>query len=73
MVNGSCYCGTVRYEVSGPFIDMVNCHCSILSALPALQGCRLRYQHLLQGEPIPVDAGRGACGAVQASSGEVLN
>jgi hypothetical protein len=29
MVNGSCYCGTVRYEVSGPFIDMVNCHCSM--------------------------------------------
>ena len=25
---GSCVCGTVRYEVSGPFQRMMNCHCS---------------------------------------------
>ena len=29
MVTGSCFCGTVRYEVSGPFESMVNCHCSM--------------------------------------------
>jgi hypothetical protein len=29
MIKGSCYCGTVRYEVSGPFNSMVNCHCSM--------------------------------------------
>ena len=29
MVNGSCLCGTVRYEVSGPFNTMVTCHCSM--------------------------------------------
>ncbi len=28
MVTGSCLCGTVRYEVSGPFDTMMNCHCS---------------------------------------------
>ena len=29
MAKGSCYCGTVRYEVQGPFRAMVNCHCSM--------------------------------------------
>src|SRR5581483_10529788 len=29
MVTGSCFCGTVRYEVSGPFESMVSCHCSM--------------------------------------------
>ena len=29
MVKGSCFCGTVRYEVSGPFNSMMNCHCSM--------------------------------------------
>ena len=25
---GGCYCGAVRYEVSGPLRGVVNCHCS---------------------------------------------
>lgn len=29
MVSGSCLCGTVTYEVQGPFTSMVNCHCSM--------------------------------------------
>jgi hypothetical protein len=29
MVQGSCFCGTVRYEVSGPFDSMTSCHCSM--------------------------------------------
>ncbi len=29
MVNGSCLCGTVSYEVSGPFNAMMSCHCSM--------------------------------------------
>lgn len=29
MVSGSCLCGTVSYEATGPFSAMVNCHCSI--------------------------------------------
>lgn len=28
-INGSCTCGTVRYEVAGPFEVVGNCHCSI--------------------------------------------
>ncbi len=27
MVNGSCLCGGVRYEVNGPFELMAHCHC----------------------------------------------
>ena len=26
---GTCLCGTVRYEVDGPFKMMVHCHCSM--------------------------------------------
>ncbi len=29
MITGSCFCGTVRYEVSGPFNTMMSCHCSM--------------------------------------------
>jgi hypothetical protein len=29
MIKGSCLCGTVRYEVSGPFNAMMSCHCSM--------------------------------------------
>ena len=27
-VTGGCHCGSVRYQVSGPLRDVVNCHCS---------------------------------------------
>ncbi len=29
MVEGSCFCGTVRYEAEGPFNSMMSCHCSM--------------------------------------------
>ncbi len=29
MVQGSCFCGTVRYQASGPFDSMISCHCSM--------------------------------------------
>ncbi|WP_437486663.1 GFA family protein [Sorangium sp. So ce1014] len=29
MTQGACLCGTVRYEISGPFQTMLNCHCSM--------------------------------------------
>lgn len=28
-IEGSCLCGTVRYEVDGPFTSMLSCHCSM--------------------------------------------
>ncbi len=28
IIAGSCLCGDVAYEVSGPFLRMVNCHCT---------------------------------------------
>ena len=27
MLKGSCYCGTVRYEIHGRLLMFVNCHC----------------------------------------------
>ena len=29
MTRGSCLCGTVRYEIAGPFTAMSHCHCSM--------------------------------------------
>ena len=29
MLQGSCLCGKVRYEVDGPVADVHNCHCSM--------------------------------------------
>ena len=28
VVTGECFCGEVRYEISGPLIDPLSCHCS---------------------------------------------
>src|SRR5262245_21456767 len=28
-IKGACYCGTVTYEVGGPFARMTHCHCSM--------------------------------------------
>ncbi|MNE61956.1 glutathione-dependent formaldehyde-activating enzyme [compost metagenome] len=28
-ITGSCLCGTIRYEISGPFLGAGNCHCSM--------------------------------------------
>ena len=29
MLRGSCLCGGVRYEISGPLRGVLNCHCSM--------------------------------------------
>ena len=29
MTVGHCLCGTVRYEIDGPFVNMLHCHCSM--------------------------------------------
>ena len=29
MTEGSCLCGALRYQIDGPFVDMLHCHCSM--------------------------------------------
>ena len=29
MTDGRCLCGALRYQIDGPFVDMVHCHCSM--------------------------------------------
>jgi len=29
LTTGGCFCGAVRYDVSGPLRDVVNCHCNM--------------------------------------------
>ena len=29
MTNGRCLCGALRYQIDGPFIDLLHCHCSM--------------------------------------------
>ena len=33
MTTGGCLCGAVRYEVTGPLRDIVNCHCTMCKRL----------------------------------------
>lgn len=33
ITTGGCLCGAVRYEVSGPLRDIVNCHCEMCQKL----------------------------------------
>jgi hypothetical protein len=55
MTTGSCLCGTVRYEISGPYQWMTHCHCSMCrkqhGALYAtMLGVERRNFRWLQGE-----------------------
>ena len=29
MTEGRCLCGALRYQIDGPFVDMLHCHCSM--------------------------------------------
>jgi len=29
MTDGRCLCGALRYQIDGPFVDMLHCHCSM--------------------------------------------
>jgi hypothetical protein len=48
MTTGSCLCGAVRYEVSGPYKWMTHCHCSM---------CR-KHHGSLYGTTVGVEKGR---------------
>jgi hypothetical protein len=55
MVNGSCFCGTVRYEVGGPFNSMMSCHCSMCrkhhgSAFATYVSSPIDHFHWIHGE-----------------------
>ncbi len=55
MIKGSCFCGTVRYEVSGPFNSMMSCHCSMCrkhhgSAFATYVSAPIDHFHWISGE-----------------------
>jgi len=37
-ITGGCLCGAVRYQISGPLRDVVNCHCSMCQKLHGVFG-----------------------------------
>ncbi len=55
MIEGSCFCGTVRYEASGPFDSMMSCHCSMCrkhhgSAFATYVTAPIDHFHWVRGE-----------------------
>lgn len=71
MLNGGCYCGAVRYTVTGTPYNATNCHCSIcrrISGAPFVTwfSVRLNEFHILHGEPRKFHSSargmRGFCG-----------
>jgi len=39
---GGCLCGAVRYQVSGPLRDVVNCHCSMCQKVYGVYGAHTK-------------------------------
>mgnify|MGYP000011004604 CR=1 FL=1 len=53
MINGSCLCGEIKYEISGPISSIVHCHCqtcrkahgSAFSSVAAIQDSDFHLTH----------------------------
>jgi len=57
MLNGSCLCGRVRYEISGPLEAALNCHCSMCrkahgTAFRSRAGVRAKDFRWVSGEEL---------------------
>ena len=57
MLRGSCLCGGVRYEISGPLVGALNCHCSMCrkahgAAFRSRAGVRAADFRWTQGEKL---------------------
>ena len=55
MLNGSCLCGGVTYEISEPLENFAHCHCSMCSKVhvPIFGSYLLRRQvEFIQGEDL---------------------
>ncbi|MGH8866188.1 MAG: GFA family protein, partial [Burkholderiales bacterium] len=57
MLNGSCLCGSVRYEISGPLEGALNCHCSMCrkahgAAFRSRAGIRAKDFRWVSGEEL---------------------
>ena len=57
MVRGSCLCQGFRFEISGDFGDMMNCHCSMCrkahgAAFATFATCRTDDYKIVQGEDL---------------------
>ena len=73
MVTGSCLCGALRYEVDGPFANLMHCHCSMCRkhhgasfasfvGAPAARFRWLRGEHSVQRYESSPGNSRGFCG-----------
>jgi len=60
---GSCYCGAVRYRVSGPFLELKHCHCALCRKLHA--ATVVSFASCLKGDFVL----EGSCRMIQAPQG----
>ncbi len=70
MIKGSCYCGTVRYEITGRLLIFANCHCPDCrkfsgSAFSSVLAVEAGGFHVTSGEsslnPYPSSPGKHRC------------
>jgi hypothetical protein len=57
MIEGSCLCGGFKFQVSGDFGDMMDCHCSMCrkahgAAFATFVGCKASHYAIVQGEEL---------------------
>ncbi|MGH8249790.1 MAG: GFA family protein [Steroidobacteraceae bacterium] len=70
MLGGSCLCGKVRYEISGPMLNMYYCHCRMCRKA---SGSSFATNMQVHAEDFAIVAGRDSVKAYRSSPDELRN
>ena len=67
MYQGGCLCGAVRFEIDGPILNMIYCHCS---RCRKAQGSAFAANGIVRAEEFTILSGADALTAYQSSPGQ---
>jgi len=68
VLHGSCVCGGVKYEITGPLIGLLNCHCSRSGNPPASHALRDLVLDVDIEHPVPIAQRIGRLAVAEASA-----